>query len=156
MRSNLRPDIFLWSACVSKVSDNCRGHCALGGENRRVPWIEETQVSRPGRSMKGKLLENNGIPSSDLLQVFHLNQNWECWGHQLREWKTEAHALWTLHKEHPVWLWLRPSKPNWKPTYVNEVVIDPSLSAPPPRGCIEHKVAKHLMTDGDSADCVYV
>jgi len=35
---------------------------ALGGENRRVPWIEESQVSRPGRLMNGKLLENSGIP----------------------------------------------------------------------------------------------
>ena len=55
---------------VSKVGDNGRVHCALGGENRRVPWIEESQVSRPGRLMKGKLLENSGIPSSYLLQGF--------------------------------------------------------------------------------------
>ena len=59
---------------VSKVSDNGRVHCALGGENRRVPCIEESQESRPGRLMKGKLLENRSIPSSDLLQVFHLYQ----------------------------------------------------------------------------------
>ena len=54
-------------------------HCALGGENRRVP--------RPGRLMKGKLLENSGITSSDLLQVFHLNRYWECWGHQRKRMK---------------------------------------------------------------------
>ena len=52
-----------------------------------VPWEERTeefheskkpsmkgQVPRPGRLMKGKLLENSGIPSSDLLQVFQLYQ----------------------------------------------------------------------------------
>ena len=31
-----------------------------------------------------------------------------------------------------------------------------ALSASPPQGCIEHKVAKHLMTDADSAGGVYV
>ena len=40
-----------------------------------------------------------------------------------REWKIEAHAVGKLHKEHPVWLWLRPSEPNWKPTFVDEVVV---------------------------------
>ena len=40
-----------------------------------------------------------------------------------REWKIEAHAVGKLHKEHPVWLWLRPSEPNWKPPYVDEVEI---------------------------------
>jgi len=28
-----------------------------------------------------------------------------------------------LHKEHPVWLSFRSSEPNWKSTYVDEVVI---------------------------------
>ena len=54
--------------------------------------------------MKGKLLENRGIPSSE-------------------ENERKVPALGKLHKEHPVWLWLRPSEPNWKPTYVNDVVI---------------------------------
>ena len=35
-----------------------------------------------------------------------------------REWKREAQVLGELHTEHPVWLWIRPSEPNWKPTYV--------------------------------------
>jgi len=72
---------------VSKVSDNGRVHCALGGENKRVPWIKECQVTRPGRFMRGKLRENSGIPSSNLLQVFYLNQYWECWVHQRKRMK---------------------------------------------------------------------
>ena len=110
--------------CVSKVSDTVIVYCALGGENRRVPWIEESQASRPGRLKKGKLLENSGIPSSDLLQGFPSQSELRMLGRSSEENERQRpNALGKLHKEHPVWLWLRPSEPNWKPTYVNEVVI---------------------------------
>ena len=109
--------------CVSKVGDNGRVHCALGGENRRVPWIEEIQVPRPGRLMRGKLLET-AVFLVVICCRFSISIRIEHAGDiSWREWKTEAHALGKLHKEHQAWLWLRPSEPNWKPTYVDEVVI---------------------------------
>jgi len=40
-------------------------------------------------------------------------------GTSAEENETEARALGKLHKEHAVWIWLRPSEP----TYVDEVVI---------------------------------
>ena len=110
--------------CVPNVSDNGRAQCALGWENRRFTWIEESQVPRPGRHIKGKRQKNSGIPSSDLLQRFPITISIENAGNiSGRERKTATHALEKLHNEHPVWPWLRSSEPNWKPTYVDEVVI---------------------------------
>ena len=110
--------------CVPNVSDNGRAHCALGWEHRRFTWIEESQVPIPGRHINGKRPKNSGISSSDLLQRFPITISIEnTGGINGREWKTATHALGKLHKEHPVWLWLRSSEPNWKTTYVDEEVI---------------------------------
>ena len=141
---------------VSKVSDNGRVHCVLGGENRRVPWIEESQVSIPGRLIDGKLMENSGIPSNYLLQVFHLNQYWECWGLQRKRMKDRGpHPRKTVYRASS--LALASTQRTKLEANVCEQGCDwLALSAPPPRGCIEHKSAKYLMTDGDSVDGVYV
>ena len=108
---------------VSKVSDNGRVHCVLGGENRRVPWIQESQVPRPGRLMKGKLLEK-AIFLVVICCRFSLSLSvLRMLGTTAEENERQVHVLGKLHKEHLVWLWLRPSEPNWKPTYMDGVVI---------------------------------
>ena len=98
-----------------------------------VPWEERTEECHDPEKAKYQDLADSwmkaagkqrySMPSSDLLHVsisISIENAGDISG---REWKTEAHALGKLHKENPVWLWLRPNEPNWKPTYVNEVVI---------------------------------
>ena len=123
-------------------------HCALGGENRRVP--------RPGRLMKGKLLENSGITSSDLLQVFHLNRYWECWGHQRKRMKDRHTSYENCIKSIQFGPLASTQRTKLEANICGRGSDWWALSASPPRGCIKHKVAKHLMMVGDSADGVYV
>ena len=72
------------------------------------------------------------------------------------DWRSHVSGMSMWEILHPVLPWLQPSEPHWKPTYVDEVAIGHHYLPRQPEDVSSIRGAKHLMTDGDSADGVYV
>ena len=111
MKRQNKLDIFRWSVYPSK--------CYWKSSHGIIPWIEESQIPRPGRHTKEKRLENSDTISGDLLQMFPISISIEnAGGFNEEQERQQRRPLWQLDKEHSVWL----SKPNLKPMYVDGLI----------------------------------